>query len=190
MLLDICDRTGTGILSMIWPFAEFELPTTLFTLPGIFAAGVTVPRRRIARTARGAPLAAQRTVSTSHRKPRHYDSAPSSCVHQVTVSSRISTPLAWRRRPAAPRTVLSATTAVGKLQAYSRGLGIATRARYVYSPPEAPSQLVPRGTRGTQPAARAEWETCTSRDSRERIQCACAHGRTLGGPTLAIIYSS
>jgi hypothetical protein len=30
MLLGICDRTGTGILSMIWPFAESALLTRLY----------------------------------------------------------------------------------------------------------------------------------------------------------------
>ena len=38
MLLDICDRTGTGILSMIWPFAEFYRTTPLFK-PSCFRRG-------------------------------------------------------------------------------------------------------------------------------------------------------
>ena len=69
MLLDICDRTGTGILSMIWPFAEFELPTSLFTLPVISAAGVIAAPNGLSASAcvAVAPLAAPLTVSIQHK---------------------------------------------------------------------------------------------------------------------------
>ena len=72
MLLDICDRTGTGILSMIWPFAEFGLTTSLFSIPVISAAGVIAAPNGLNASACVAtmatkPLAAPLTVSIQHK---------------------------------------------------------------------------------------------------------------------------